>query len=32
MESNITLYNFIFNQPFSANKQHKYTHNGSTNR
>ena len=31
MESNITLYYFMFNKPFSANKQHKYTHNGSKN-
>ena len=31
MESNITFYYFIFNKPFSANKQHKYRHNGSTN-
>jgi len=31
MESNITLYYFIFNKPFSANKQHKYTHNGLKN-
>ena len=31
MESNITLYYFSFNKPFSANKQHKYTHNGSKN-
>ena len=31
MESNITLYYFIFSKPFSANKQHKYTHNGSKN-
>ena len=29
MESNITLYYFIFNKAYSANKQHKYTHNGS---
>jgi len=28
MESNITLYKFIFYKPFSANKQHKYTHDG----
>ena len=32
MESNITLYYFIFNKPFSANKQHKYTHNDSKNK
>jgi len=31
MESNITLYYFIFTKPFSANKQHKYTHNVSKN-
>ena len=31
MESNITLYYFIFIKPFSANKQHKYTQNGSKN-
>jgi len=31
MESNIALYYFIFNKPLSANKQHKYTHNGSKN-
>ena len=31
MESNITLYYFIFNKHFSANKQHKYTHNGPKN-
>ena len=31
MESNIILYYFIFNKPFSANKQHKYTRNGSKN-
>jgi len=30
MESIITLYYFIFNKPFSANKQHKYTHNQRT--
>ena len=28
MEGNINLYKFIFNQPFSENKQHKYTLNG----
>jgi len=28
MESNINLYKFIFSKHFSANKQHKYTHNG----
>jgi len=28
MEGNINLYKFIFYKPFSANKQHKYTHNG----
>ena len=28
MESYITLYKFIFYKPLSANKQHKYTHNG----
>jgi len=28
MEGNIKLYKFIFNQPFSENKQHKYTLNG----
>ena len=31
MESNNTLYYFIFNKLFSANKQRKYTHNGSKN-
>ena len=31
MESNITLYYFIFNKPFSATNKHKYTHNGSNN-
>ena len=29
MESNIALYYFMFNKPFSVNKQYKYTHNGS---
>jgi len=28
MESNINLYKFIFYKSFSANKQHKYTHDG----
>jgi len=28
MESNINLYKFIFSKHFSANKQHKYTHDG----
>ena len=28
MESNINLYKFIFYKSFSANKQHKYKHNG----